>query len=51
MTQEQFIKAQELFETLHSLEKSIDNAKTSEDWYSMLDNFRRAGMKDFFRGF
>lgn len=47
MTQEQFTKAQELFETQYSLEKAIENAKTSEDWHSLLDNFRRAGIKDF----
>lgn len=51
MTEEQFTKAQELFETQYSLEKAIENAKISEDWHSLIDNFRRAGMKDFLGAF
>lgn len=47
MTEEQFVKAKNLFEVQYSLEKSIENANLSVDWHQLIENFRRAGMPNF----
>lgn len=51
MTEEQFIKAKQLFEDQWTLEKAIENAKLASDWRNLIENFRRAGIPDFLGAF
>lgn len=51
MTEEQFIKAKQLFEDQWTFEKAIENAKLAQDWHNLIENFRRAGLPDFLGAF
>lgn len=51
MTEEQFVKAKDLFEVQYSLERAIENAQQAPDWHILIDSFRRAHMQDFLGNF